>query len=89
MRKWAWVLYNHANLMSQQRRTLSSWIAGTLEWQLAPAHLATRANLRIAHERQQEKALWEEGMEVAGNATMITIQNRGVDAMAASTAGEV
>lgn len=47
--------------------------------------MATRANLRIAHERQQEKALWEEEHGSCGHATIITNHTQGLDAMAAST----
>ena len=47
--------------MSQHKRISNVWIAGDLRMVISARHLiATRANLRIAHERQQEKALWEE-----------------------------
>jgi hypothetical protein len=53
--------YPREPLMSRHRRTLSVWIAGDLRVVISARHLlATRANLRIAHERHQEKALWEE-----------------------------
>src|SRR3972149_10117044 len=54
-------LITRANRMSQHKRISNVWIAGDLRMVISARHLlATRANLRIAHERQQEKALWEE-----------------------------
>ena len=48
--------------------------------------MATRANLRIAHEKQQEKNLWKEEYGVAGHVIVIILQTHKPGAMAASTA---